>query len=141
MTKQRPLDKELTGKQEAQQYFNSLKRADHFPVSESIPAAFEKGYQKALEERWIDCNDKLPLFTREHTGNKLSDLVIVSNGSEQFICYLEAVRPDFKTLIWSFEYHFQNMPHDFDVENLEYKGSPITHWMELPAFPNPKENA
>lgn len=96
-------------------------------------------YQQALEERWIDVNDRLPEFKHEHTGNKLTDKVLVWNGQDQFLCYLEAVRPDFTTLIWSFEYDFENMPDDFDVENLEYKGKPITHWM--PLFPNPKENS
>lgn len=86
-------------------------------------------------EKWISVEDKLPPFTREYSGNKLTDLVLTWNGSEQFIMYLEAVRPDFTTLIWSFEYPFQDMPHDFDVELLEYKGEPITHWKNLSTPP------
>lgn len=35
----------------AEIYYTSLKRSEHFPVSESITKSFIEGYQQALEER------------------------------------------------------------------------------------------
>jgi len=92
---------------------------------------FIEGYNQALP-KWIDAKERLPDFIHEHSGNKLSDTVLAWDGYETHKLYLEAVRPDFKTLIWS--YPSMKCNADFDSEDFDFKGT-ILKWTNLPTPP------
>lgn len=80
-------------------------------------------------DEWVRVKDRLPECTKDLAGNKASDDVLIIVNGEIYSAYLEAVRPDFKKLIWS-----PNIGDDcFDIE--EYHGDAVTHWMPLPEPP------
>lgn len=89
------------------------------------------------KSKWVSVDDRLPEYTGEYGGNKISDNVLVWNGEDIYKANLEAVRPDFKTLVWSFsEIHgCGECGYDALDEIKEYSGKPITHWQPLPQPP------
>lgn len=83
---------------------------------------FVKGYQKALEEKWID--------ERLHKPKFGVPVFVRCRIYGRAIYTYENLDPENPKCKWG-NWH----------DGKELGVLPPTHWMELPAFPNPKENA
>ena len=71
------------------------------------------------EFSWISIKDQLPeIVNIMGVGNKYSDDVLITDGENYYIGFLESVRPTHERLIWS-------NSNDEIIDN-------VTHWMKIP---------
>ena len=88
---------------------------------------------------WISVEERLPEMPNDYCGNKASNSVLVYNGEDIYKAFCEAVRPDFKTIVWDFsEEHGCSLcgPQYDGLDRIkDYSGKGITHWMPLPEKP------
>lgn len=97
----------MTPQQLAQEYLNSLKRSEHFPVRESIQTAFIKGYEA---NKWISVDVK--------PDEEFFDILLYFSGED---CSCSG--------------YYVKKENVFMAHNVMYRGLTVTHWQPLPPKP------